>query len=87
MSHKSIGNLGATVLLALGVFLYMQQDKKLEAVINASSKFLQREQRTICFALMSLESKSAVALISMLFALISLASKVVVVLISIQSNN
>jgi polyhydroxyalkanoate synthesis regulator phasin len=40
---KSIGNLGSTVPLALGVFFSMQQDKKLEASIKASSEILQKD--------------------------------------------
>ena len=43
---KSIGNLGATAPLALGVFFYMQQDKKFEAAQKATSDLLLKDIKT-----------------------------------------
>ena len=44
---KSIGNLGATAPLALGVFYYMQQDnKKFEAAQKAASDLLLKDIKT-----------------------------------------
>eukprot|EP01035_Chromulina_nebulosa_P002405 gene2405-3248_t len=40
---KSIGNLGATAPLAVGVFWSMQEDNKFVAALNASSKLFQQD--------------------------------------------